>query len=153
MKKLVLFLTVVMMMAFSSICMAADGIDLGKEQRAANTFITAVTSNRIVYDRMAVNLSDGLKNKIDKKTFTELKNNVKTKMGNLEQVRFYSFERLQSGGQQDKLTYVASFSNEKIVVMVFVFNKDSKITEISLVPLQPQAQQTDTEAQTAQQAQ
>lgn len=153
MKKLVLFLTVVMVMAFSGICMAADGGDLNKEQKAADSFITAITSDKVTYDKMAVNLSDGLKAKIDEKAFAGLKNDVKTKMGDLEQERFYSFERIQPDGQQDKLTYVASFTNEKIVAIVFMFNKDAKITEFALMPLQPQAQQTDTEAQTAQQAQ
>lgn len=153
MKKLVLFLTVVMVMAFSGICMAADGGDLNKEQKAADTFIAALTSDSVNYDKVSANFSDGVKAKIDEKTFTELKNNVKTKMGNLEQERFYSFERMQPDGQQDRLTYVASFTNEKIVEIVFVFNKDAKITGFGVVPVQPQAQETNTEAQTAQQAQ
>ena len=39
MKKIVLIFVAVMMMAFSSVCMAADGGDLNKDQKVAETFI------------------------------------------------------------------------------------------------------------------
>ena len=38
MKKIVLIFVAVMMMAFSSVCMAADGGDLNKDQKVAETF-------------------------------------------------------------------------------------------------------------------
>lgn len=153
MKKLVLFLTVVMVMAFSGICMAADGGDLNKEQKVADTFIAALTSDSANYDKVSANLSDGLKAKLDEKTFAGLKNDVKSKMGNLNQERFYSFERIQPNGQQDKLTYVASFTNEKMVAMVFVFDKDTKLVDFGLLTMKPQTEQTNAEANTTQQAQ
>lgn len=150
MKKLVLFLTVVMVMAFSSICMAADGGDLNKEQKVVDTFIAALTSDSVNYDKFSANLSDGLKAKLDEKTFTGLKSDIKSKMGDLNQERFYSFERIQPNGQQDKLTYITSFTNEKMVAMVFVFNKDTKLVDFGLMTMKPQ---TNTENQTTQQAQ
>ena len=150
MKKLVLFLTVVMVMAFSSICMAADGGDLNKEQKVADTFIAALTSDNVNYDKVSANLSEGLKAKLNEKDFVGLKNDIKTKMGDLNQERFFSFERLQPNGQQDKLTYIASFTNEKMVAMVFVFDKDTKLIDFGLMTMKPQ---TNAEAQTTQQAQ
>ncbi|MBO8461444.1 MAG: DUF3887 domain-containing protein [Firmicutes bacterium] len=150
MKKLVLFLTVVMVMAFSSICMAADGGDLNKEQKVADAFIAALTSDNVNYNKVSINFSDGLKAKLDEKTFTRLKSDVKSKMGNLNQERFFSFERIQPDGQQDKLTYIASFTNEKMVAMVFVFDKDTKLIDFGLMTMKPQ---TNAEAQTTQQAQ
>ena len=142
MKKLVLFLTVVMVMAFSSICMAADGDggDLNKEQKVADTFIAALTSDNVNYDKVSANLSEGLKTKLNEKDFVGLKNDIKTKMGDLNQERFFSFERLQPNGQQDKLTYIASFTNDK----------DTKLIDFGLMTMKPQ---TNAEAQTTQQAQ
>lgn len=150
MKKLVLFLTVIMVMAFSSICMAADGGDLNKEQKVADAFIAALTSDNVNYNKVSINFSDGLKAKLDEKTFTGLKSDVKSKMGDLNQERFFSFERIQPDGQQDKLTYIASFTNEKMVAMVFVFDKDTKLIDFGLMTMKPQ---TNAEAQTTQQAQ
>lgn len=149
MKKIILALTVVMMMAFSGICMAADGGDLNKEQKVADTFIDAISTDKVAYDKVAVGLNDGLKAKMNEKAFTTLKNNVKTKYGDLKEEKFYSFERYD---QQDRVTYITSFSNEKVVALVFVFDKDAKLAEVGFMPMQTQQQnqQADTTAQAAQ---
>ena len=50
MKKIVLIFVAVMMMAFSSVCMAADGGDLNKDQKVAETFISGITTEKVPYD-------------------------------------------------------------------------------------------------------
>ena len=55
MKKIVLIFVAVMMMAFSSVCMAADGGDLNKDQKVAETFISGITTEKVVYDKFVAN--------------------------------------------------------------------------------------------------
>jgi hypothetical protein len=143
MKKIVLIFVAVMMMAFSSVCMAADGGDLNKDQKVAETFISGITTEKVVYDKFVANFDNGLKSKIDAKAYDALKNDVKTKFGDFKESKFYSFERYDN---QDKVTYIASFSKEEIIAMVFVFDKNNKLVEFGLLPIQ-QNQQAQESAQ------
>ena len=143
MKKIVLIFLAVMMMAFSSVCMAADGGDLNKDQKVAETFISGITTEKVVYDKFVANFDNGLKSKIDAKAYDAWKNDVKTKFGDFKESKFYSFERYDN---QDKVTYIASFSKEEIIAMVFVFDKNNKLVEFGLLPIQ-QNQQTQESAQ------
>lgn len=143
MKKIVLIFLAVMMMAFSNVCMAADGGDLNKDQKVAETFISGITTEKVVYDKFVANFDNGLKSKIDAKAYDALKNDVKTKFGDLKESKFYSFERYDN---QDKVTYIASFSKEEIIAMVFVFDKNNKLLEFGLLPIQ-QNQQAQESAQ------
>lgn len=52
MKKIVLIFVAVMMMAFSSVCMAADGGDLNKDQKVAETFISGITTEKVPYNKL-----------------------------------------------------------------------------------------------------
>lgn len=151
MKKLILILTAVMMMAFSGICMASDSSDLNKEQKAVDTFISAISTDKVTYEKLAVNMSDGLKAKLDAKTFEGLKNNIKNNFGDYKDSKLYIFER-SLAGDKDRVMYVASFSKEEHVLMVFGFDKDTKISEIGLNIMQQNAGQSqNAEQQTAQQ--
>lgn len=151
MKKLILILTAVMMMAFSGICMASDSSDLNKEQKAVDTFISAISTDKVTYEKLAVNMSDGLKAKLDAKTFEGLKNNIKNNFGDYKDSKLYIFER-SLAGDKDRVMYVASFSKEEHVLMVFGFDKDTKISEIGLNIMQQNAGQAqNAEQQTAQQ--
>ncbi|WP_302486612.1 DUF3887 domain-containing protein [uncultured Megamonas sp.] len=143
MKKVVLIFAAVMMMAFSSVCMAADGGDLNKDQKVAETFISGITTNNVTYDKFVANFDEGLKAKINNKAYEALKNDVKTKFGDLKETKFYSFERYDN---QDKVTYITSFSNEKIVAVVFIFDKNNKVVEFALLPMQENQTTTNEEA-------
>lgn len=147
MKKIVLIFTTMLILAISSVCMAAaDGGALNKDQKVADTFIQGITTTSVNYDKFSANFDAGLKSKLTADAYTALKNDVKTKLGDYKDAKFYSFERYD---KQDKVTYVASFSKEEYVAMVFIFNKDGKLAEFGLVPMkkeQPQ-QQADQTAQ------
>lgn len=145
MKKLILIFTSTIILVCSSICLASDGSDLNKEQKISDTFITDITSNEVSYDKFSSNLNTGLKNKLDEKALISLKNDIKNKFGDLQEQKFYSFERRE---QQDKITYFASFSKEKIVALVFIFDKNSKITDFALIPVQPKNQPDNTNEET-----
>lgn len=144
MKKMVLIFTAVFMLALSSICMAADGGDLNKEQKNVDVFISGITTTNVAYDKFSANFDAGLKAKLDSNAYDTLKTEVKTKFGDLKEVKFYSFERYD---KQDKVTYIASFSQEQIVAMVFIFNKDGKMAEFGLMPMQQQEAQAEQTAE------
>lgn len=144
MKKVVLIFTALFMLALSSICMAADGGDLNKEQKNAELFISGITTNNVVYDKFSAYFDASLKEKLSNNGYDTLKNEVKTKFGDLKEYKFYSFERYD---KQDKVTYITSFSKEEIVAMVFIFNKDGKLAEFGLMPMQKQEQSTEQSAQ------
>ena len=73
MKKIVLIFVAVMIMAFSSVCMAADGGDLNKDQKVAETFISGITTEKVPYDKLVANIDNGLKKNFDAKAYDALK--------------------------------------------------------------------------------
>lgn len=154
MKKLILVLTAVMMMAFSGICMASDSGDLNKEQKAVDTFISAISTDKVTYEKFAVNMNDDLKAKLDAKAFENLKNNIKSTFGDYKDSKFYIFERSFTENK-DMIMYIVSFSKQEHVLMIFGFDKDMKISDISIRIMQQQnaeqAQNAEQQAQAAQQ--
>lgn len=139
MRKIILILTMVATMAFSGICMAADGGTLNKQQNVVEPFIASFSDKAPAYAKVSAGFDSGLLAKMDEKSFNGIKKEVKTKFGDLKEVKFYSFERL---GEQDRVTYLASFSNEQLVSIVCVFNKDNKMIEFGLLPLKVEQNNT-----------
>ena len=67
MKKVIFIVTLIMMMAFSGLCFAADGNDLNKEQKVAETFMEVFTKDQIpAYDVVSKDFSDTLKTNVDR---------------------------------------------------------------------------------------
>ena len=58
---------------------------------------------------------------------------VKQKMGTMKEAKFFAYQRFD---QADRLTYIASFSKEKMVSIVFVFDKQSKLLDFAFTPVQ-----------------
>lgn len=133
MKKIVLILTAVMLMAMSSICLASDGSDLSRQQGTAQLVIDSFGEKAPAFGKVSANFEDSLKKNMDEKKFADVQKQVKEKFGDLKQVKFYSFERFDA---QDRLTYLASFSNANVVSIVYVFDKDNKLVEFGLFPQQ-----------------
>ena len=67
----------------------------------------------------------------------------KLNLADLKESKFYSFERHNN---QDKVTYLTSFSQENVVAIVFIFDKNNKLVEFGLLPIQ-QNQQAQESAQ------
>ena len=61
---------------------------------------------------------------------------VRVKFGNLKEAKFFAFQRFD---QIDRVIYVASFSKEKVVNMVFAFDKDNKLVDFAFSPVQQPA--------------
>lgn len=125
MKKLIVLLTMLMTFAFSSLCFAADGGDLNKEQKSAEKFMDAFGVAPITeYVSLASTFSPDLMKILNKATYNEVKKQVKQQFGSLQSTKFFSFQRFDN---KDTVTYVAEFSKEKIVIMSFDFNKNAKL--------------------------
>lgn len=133
MKKIILILTAIFTMAFSGLCLAADGGDLNKQQNTAETFVKAFTEAVPPYNEFTKGFDAQLKSKFDEKTYTALKEQVKDKFGRMKDIKFYSFQRFDN---MDQVTYIASFSKEKLVSVNFVFNKENKMVNFVLTPVQ-----------------
>lgn len=133
MKKLVMILTAIFTMAFAGICMAADGADLNKQQNTAETFVKVFSQTVPSYNEFTKGFDAQLKNKFNEKTYAALQAQVKDKFGRMKEVKFYSFQRFD---QMDRVTYIASFSKEKIVAINLAFNKDNKMVDFALSPVE-----------------
>lgn len=57
---------------------------------------------------------------------------VGDKFGTMKDIKFYSFERFDNG---DKMTYIASFSKEKLAALIITTDKTGKMNDFALSPL------------------
>ncbi len=141
MKKLMLVLTMLLAFALSSVAFAADGGDLNKEQRSAEKMLNAFNSTTPVeYTVIAPTWSNELNKNIGEKGYAEIKKQVKAQFGELKETKFYSFERFDQG---DRVTYIAAFSKEKVVIMAFMFAKDGKLQNFNFAPYKAPEQAAD----------
>ena len=133
MKKIILFLTAVFTLAIASLGFAADGGDLNKEQKAAESFVAAFTMEAPDYRAFASGFDDTLKAKVTEQAYGVLQKQVQERFGRLKESKFYSFQRYDN---VDYVTYIGSFSKEKLVSITFAFNKENKMTDFALSPMQ-----------------
>ena len=148
MKKLILTLTTIFTLAIAAIGFAADGGDLNKEQRAAENFVAAFTAaenfvaaftlEAPAYNQFSNGFDDTLKAKVTEQAYDVLKKQVQERFGRLKESKFYSFQRYDN---VDYVTYIGSFSKEKLVSITFAFNKENKMTDFALSPMQQNAEQ------------
>lgn len=117
----------------SSICFAADGNDLNKQQTVAEKFIGAFNINGTDYTEVIKGFDNTLKNKINEKVYNQLQKHVKEKFGDLKDNKFYSYQRFD---EVDYVTYITSFSKEKLVSITLSFKKNGKMVDFSLRPIQ-----------------
>ena len=139
MKKLLFVLAMVMTMAVSGLCFAADGNDLNAEQKTAQSFISVFEGQKVPsYEDFTKDFSDSLKNTVTEQAYSKLQRDVKVQMGTLTEAKFYSYQRFDQG---DRVTYIASFDNANLVAIVFSFDKDLKLVNFALTPMQQQNSQ------------
>lgn len=138
MKKLLVMLTVIMTFAFASVCAAYDGGVLNKEQKAAEMLTNAVTGQVVTYAQVSSGMTDELKGKVTEQVVADLQKQVKEQFGNVEEIRFQSFERFADG---DRLVYIAGFSKEKHVAMIYIFDAKQKMVNFQYTALKEQAQE------------
>lgn len=136
MKKILFTLTLIMMMAFSGLCFASDGSDLNKEQKIAENFMGVFTKEQAPeYAIVSKDFSDNLKKSVSERTYKKLPAEIKEKFGNVKNVDFRTFEKL---GQEDRVTYIASFDKQPVAAIVFIFDQDQKLANYIFAPIEQQ---------------
>ena len=134
MKKILVVLVMGLIMMFNGLCFAADGNDLNKEQKIAEDFMQVFWQEQLPnYSKISENLSDKLKIDLNEKQYTDLQKNVKDKFGILKEAKFYSFQRFDQG---DRVSYLVSFDKQPISTIIFAFDKNQKLENYAIVPLQ-----------------
>lgn len=134
MKKILVVLVMGLIMMFNGLCFAADGNDLNKEQTVAEDFMQVFWQEQLPdYNKISENLSEKLKTDLNEKQYTDLQKSVKDKFGALKEAKFYSFQRFDQG---DRVSYLVSFDKQPIVTIIFAFDKNQKLENYAIVPLQ-----------------
>lgn len=132
MKKLILMLTAIFTLAFSSLCMAADGGALNKAQDSAEKFMAGFKSTPAAYTEVAGGFSTDLKSKINAQAFAELQKQVKSQFGNVKNNKFFSYERYD---QFDRVTYISNCTKEDLVAFILTCDKKGRLVDFAITKL------------------
>ena len=135
MKKLLIMMMVSCLMMLCSVGFAADDHKaLGKQQQVAERIMDAFDGEPVpLYAQVSAGFSANMKKAVTEEAFTELQKQVKQKFGTMKEAKFFTFQRFD---QADRVTYIASFTKEKIVSMIFAFDKQNKLVDFAFTPVQ-----------------
>ncbi len=147
MKKILLLLSMVFVMAFSSIAAAANnGALLNGEEKIVDRFVKAIVTTNPAYAGLSGSFSEGLKANIDETKFAEIQKNVVEQYGNVKEYNLIELRKVRDANQAtiDQLVYVAAFEKiEKPVAMIFAFETATGkpvLTLFSIGPVEEQQQ-------------
>ena len=135
MKKLLIMMMVSCLMMLCSVGFAADDHKaLGKQQQVAERIMDAFDGEPVpLYAQVSSGFSANMKKAVTEEAFAELQKQVKQKFGTMKEAKFFTFQRFD---QADRVTYIASFTKEKIVSMIFAFDKQNKLVDFAFTPVQ-----------------
>ena len=147
MKKLLLLFTALCLFCFSSVALAAtNGQVLTKEEAVASQVMSALTKTTS-YEVVSQDFTPALQQALDKAKLNEMKKEVKTKFGKMQDMKLIRLEKFDQG---DRVTYLASFAKEQFVQIEFLFDVTTdapKVMSFSLKPLQIQQQKAPAQTQ------
>ena len=130
MKKLLLCITALVALTACSLCFAADGNDLNKQQKTVEKFIDALdVAPAPDYAMIAPLLNEKFAQKLDAKAYAAFQKSAKEQLGTLKEAKFRLFERFVDGS---RVVYVGSFDKEKVVLMQFVFDLKNALLAVNL---------------------
>ena len=135
MKKLLIMMMVSCLMMLCSVGFAADDHKaLSKQQQVAERIMDAFDGEPVpLYAQVSAGFSSNMKKAVTEEAFAELQKQVKQKFGTMKEAKFFTFQRFD---QADRVTYIASFTKEKIVSMIFAFDKQNKLVDFAFTPVQ-----------------
>ena len=108
--------------------------DLQKQQQVVERMLDVFDGEPVpAYAQVSAGFSANLKKAVTEKAFTELQKQVRTKFGTMKEAKLFAYQRFD---QADRVTYIASFSKEKLVSMVFAFDKQNKMLDFAFTPVQ-----------------
>ena len=130
MKKLLLCITTLVALTACSLCFAADGNDLNKQQKTVEKFIDALDAAPAPdYAMIAPLLNEKFAQKLDAKAYAAFQKSAKEQLGTLKEAKFRLFERFVDGS---RVVYVGSFDKEKVELMQFDFDLKNALMAVNL---------------------
>ena len=135
MKKIVIMMIVSCLMMLCSVGFAAnESKDLAKQQAVAERFLDVFDAEPApLFAQVSAGFNPKMKEAITEKAFTDLQKQVKQKLGTMKEAKFFAYQRFD---QADRVTYIGSFTKEKMVSIVFVFDRQNKIADFAFTPVQ-----------------
>lgn len=138
MKKIFMMMLVACMMMVCSVSFAAgEHKVLAKQQQIAEKFMDAFDAEPSpLYAQVVAGFGDNLKKAVTEESFGKLQKQVRAKFGMMKEANFFMYQRYD---KMDSVIYNASFSKEKMVRVVFVFDKQNKLIDFAFTPVQQPA--------------
>ena len=135
MKKIVIMMIVSCLMMLCSVGFAAnESKDLAKQQAVAERFLDVFDAEPApLFAQVSAGFNPKMKEAITEKAFTDLQKQVKQKLGTMKEAKFFAYQRFD---QADRVTYIGSFTKEKMVSIVFVFDRQNKMADFAFTPVQ-----------------
>ena len=130
-----MLLVVSCLMMICSVGLAAnEHKDLAKQQQAVERMLDVFDGEPVPeYAQVSAGFSANMKKAVTEKTLAELQKQVRVKFGTMKEAKLFAYQRFD---QADRVTYIGSFSKEKLVSMVFVFDKQNKMLDFAFSPVQ-----------------
>ena len=124
------------MMAFGGICSASDGSDLNSEQKTAQLFFDVFKGENVPeYSVLSRDFADSLKTQFTQANYNGLQRNTKNNFGTLTESRFFAYQRYD---KSDVVVYYVVFDSNKMAQIVFTFDKDKKLVNVSMAEVNMQ---------------
>ena len=135
MKKVLMLLVVTCLMLVCSVGLAAnDHKDLAKQQQAVERLLDVFDGEPVpLYAQVSAGFSVDMKKAVTEKALAELQKQVRIKFGTMKEAKLFAYQRFD---QADRVTYIASFTKEKLVSMTFAFDKQNKLVDFAFTPIQ-----------------
>jgi len=137
--KKIITLAFAAMMALSAVCFAAgDGAVLTKLQKPAETMISMFSKTPVEYETVIKDFAPEAKKNFTAEVYKNVKKSATEKFGAMKEFKFVAFQRMD---QADIVAYLGAFTKEKVVNMMFFFDKKGKMINFQFAPMQAQAAQ------------
>ncbi len=118
MKKIVLMLTMVFMLAFSAVCSASNGKVLDAEETIINKFLSATK-----YSAIASMMTEDMQKDFNEETFNNFREQLDKNFGKLNEKQLFLVEK---GKDVDVLRYQSSFALVPEAQFVFMFKVENE---------------------------
>lgn len=135
MKKIII-LAFAAMMALSAVCFAAgDGTVLNKLQKPAENMISIFGKTPLPYETIIKDFAPEAQKTFTAEAYKNVKKSATEKFGAVKETKFIAFQRMD---QADIVAYLGAFTKEKVVNLVFFFDKKGKIVNFQFAPIKAQ---------------
>lgn len=123
-------------MTFGGVCSASDGSDLNSEQKTAQLFFDVFKGENVPeYSVLSRDFADSLKTQFTQANYNGLQRNTKNNFGTLTESRFFAYQRYD---KSDVVVYYVVFDSNKMAQIVFTFDKDKKLVNVSMAEVNMQ---------------